>query len=285
MLTKLFASLLTLPIIVPLCLLAQTRGQKDQPVQPSQQASTFPNLDTIKIDGKPCGLEGDPIDSEHAAMNRLRNRYHLPDQFEPQTLEDLEKLLQGEVLQGEVKNAPGSEDRNHKKAVSLVGVVTEVRVGGCGQEIIVLGRRRRVGEGSEYNMCRTNNLYYCTYQIKVVAGTNRQARDQRRTFVVKVTARARFLAKRGLLKSDIGKDWSLGQLRAKLINRRVRFNGWLFYDAGYADRAWLTDPDDKIRKDKKTNTIQTAWGIQPVMGIELITDPSSRSSRSRRHQR
>ena len=130
-------------------------------------------------------------------------------------------------------------------------------------------------------MCRTNNLDYCSYQIKVIAGPDRKARDQRKTFIVKVTKRARILAKRGFLKSDIDNDWSLWQLRKKLLNRRVRFNGWLFYDAGYADHAWLTDPVDK----EKNNTIQTAWGIHPVMGIELITDPSSRSSRSRGRRR
>ena len=81
------------------------------------------------------------------------------------------------------------------------------------------------------------------------------------------------LAERKLLKfNDIGEQWSIDNLRKKLLKKWVRFSGWLFFEPGYAHRAWLSDPEDKVGL---SNTIETAWGIHPVLGIEVVEPPPS----------
>jgi len=262
---------LTLIIVLLSSSLLMAQSAETSPGQPGPTKPNGPaNLDTLWLDGHKCPLEGEARSDEEAALNRLRNRYDVPAEFESLTLSDLEKLPQGHALNGEVVEAPSSENPNNLRAATLTGQVVDVRMWGCGRRIVTLGRKRE-GRGTESSLCFTNDFAFCTVQIKVVEEPGSPS-DTRKIFVVKVTARVRKLARRNQLKSNIGMDWSIDRLRARLLNHKVRFSGWLFYDAGYQDRAWITDPDDSIGKK---NSIETAWGLQPVLGIEVLTNSAS----------
>jgi hypothetical protein len=85
-----------------------------------------------------------------------------------------------------------------------------------------------------------------------------------------VTERFRRLAAAGLLRSNIGNDWSTPTLRAKLLRKWVRFYGWLFFDTDHFDQAWGIDSDNTIGG---SNFRETCWEIHPVMGIEANVSP------------
>ena len=291
-------SVLTLIVflLIELCALgvapAQSPSKLEQSVQssPSPAPSPWPNLDIVKTpDGKKCGLDGQPHGNpERAAQNRLRNRYHLPQNgFENLSLQDLEHapLLQGEVVEEKklvkrkklvtkksLVNYPLSGDKNQERAVSVVGYVVSVLVLGCGAVVpdaVIVPRPR--GKGVESALCYTNAPDLCTTQILVTPDPKLPHNDGRNLFVVNVTRRSRWLAARNYLNSNIGKDWSTGTLKAKIEGKWVRFSGWLFFNQNYRERAWISDPDDVIGK---SNDRQSSWAIFPVMGIQLVDGPT-----------
>jgi hypothetical protein len=242
---------------------------RSQKLPPNASSSNPGDLETLTIGGVRCGPSGSFRSREEAALNRLRNRYQIPDHFKPITIEELRPLQQGEPIKGEIENTPKSNDpNNNERAVSMIGYVEEVSVWGCGRKIWVLGKG--MPRGRESCICNSNLLDFCTFQIKASMNPEAKTPRERMTFVVKVTVRSRLLAERKLLTSNIGHRWSIDNLREKLIKKWVRFSGWLFFEPGYADRAWLSDPNDKVGMN---NTIETAWGIHPVLGIEVGVEP------------
>jgi hypothetical protein len=294
-------TLLTLPalLLILLCagqdtqpLVAITNSQQGIPASPSPSPSRWPNLDVITIPGGTrCGLAGQPHgDPERAAQNRLRNRYHLPkDGFENRTLQELEQppLPQGKVVeqlkavkkgklvkQTTLVNYPKSDDKNHLRAVSVVGRVLRVLVLGCGagDEVfssVLLPPKK----GVESANCYTNDQNSCTIQIFITPDPdpNVSHDDGRNVFVVNVTRRSRWLASHKYLNSNIGLDWSAAVLREKIQGKWVRFSGWLFFNQNYRERAWVSDPEDVVGKP---NDRQSAWGIHPVMGLEVVDSPN-----------
>ena len=60
------------------------------------------------------------------------------------------------------------------------------------------------------------------------------------------------------------REWSLELLKRELIGRRVRFEGWLFFDALHARESENTAPG------RATNWRATAWEIHPVTKIEVL---------------
>jgi hypothetical protein len=241
---------------------------RSQKLPPNPSSSNPSDLETLTIEGVKCGPQGAARSYEEAELNRLRNRYQIPDHFKPITIEELRQKPQGEPINGEIEKTPKSNDPNNYEPVSIIGYVEEVRVWGCGRKIWMLGKG--APRGHESCICNSNLLDFCTIQIKVSANPKAKTRRERMTFVVKVTVRSRLLAERNLLTSNIGPRWSIDNLRGKLIKKWVRFSGWLFFEPGYAHRAWLSDPEDKVGMN---NTIETAWGIHPVLGIEVGVEP------------
>ena len=243
---------------------------------PSATPLTWPNLDRLKNpNGTTCGLNGAPAGiREKAAQNRLRNRYHLPEKgFEQLTLEDLQKNLpQGEIGPKQtLVNFPTSADPNNQRGVTIVAYVTDVLVLGCGaanEHVTFVPPIER--RGVESAICYVNQESLCTAQIMVTSDPSLPRNEGRNVFVVNVTRRSRGLAKNNLLVSNIGNDWSTQALRDRIKGHWVRFSGWLFFNQNYRERAWVTDPDNKIGK---ANVRQTAWEIHPVMGIEIDVPP------------
>jgi len=76
--------------------------------------------------------------------------------------------------------------------------------------------------------------------------------------VVEVTPRARRRA------SESGRDWSAAALRAELVGRRCRFEGWLLFDREHADESENTAPG------ARGNWRATAWELHPVTSIEVL---------------
>lgn len=254
---------------------------------PSPGSSPWPNLDRVKRGKGFCGLDGSPgRDLERAAQNRLRNRYHLPpDGFENVTLQYLrDNLPQGEIVpkKGLVK-FPTSDNCNNGRAVSVVGYVTEVLILACGiaaekineksgyERVTLVPRLRR--RGVESANCYVADETLCTTQIFVTPEPNLLREKGRNVFVMNVTERSRLLAKENYLKSNIGNDWSTVTLRDKIKGIKgkwVRFSGWLFFNQNYRERAWVSDPNNKIGK---SNDRETSWTLHPVMGIEVGVPP------------
>jgi hypothetical protein len=244
----------------------------------SPTPGAWPNLDRVKNPkGIYCDLDGLPGgDPERAAQNRLRNRYHLPETgFEQLNLTALEnKLPQGEIGPDRTLiNYPASEDPNNQRAVTVVGYVTDVLILGCGAAhsilddgpIVLVEPKQRVGVESAN--CYVHSDYLCTAQLMVTPDPDLPHSDGHNIFWVDVTRRSRWLAKSNHLTSNIGNNWSTPMLRKQIKGHWLRLSGWLFFNQNYRERAWVSDPENKIGKK---NERQTAWEIHPVMGIEVL---------------
>jgi hypothetical protein len=241
---------------------------------PSPMPGPWPNLDTL---AKPlCSIDGAATPgSDKAQINRLMNRYHLPEKpFEVLPLEYLQgnDLPQGEISpEGQLVNLPNTQDPNNQRAITVVGFVKDVRIMGCGAKKIYVYPERPESPGVQSANCHANQINLCTAQIMVTPDPALPRKQGRNIYFVKVTRRSRWLLREGYLSSNVSKDWSLETLRTKLRNHKVRFSGWLLFNENYRDRAWVSDPENKIGTD---NDRQTAWEIHPVMGIEVLPNPS-----------
>ena len=254
---------------------SQNSGRSTPLPTPAAPTPSWPNLDRLSDlknpQGTACGLDGAaPAGTEEAAVNRLRNRYRLPDSaFEDFTLEGLLTLPQGEISpEQRIMMFPTSDSPEQQRAVSISGYVIDVSVLGCGSRAETRAIRgiRVPRQGLESANCYTNDSALCSTQIILSPDRTVSTRKSRNVFVVVITERSRLLARSGLLVSNIGKNWSVETLRKKLRHQRARFSGWLFFNGNYRERAWQSDPQDKIGKP---NVRQTAWEIHPVMGIEV----------------
>jgi hypothetical protein len=94
---------------------------------------------------------------------------------------------------------------------------------------------------------------YCGRDIHIHIGLRRDA-PPREHFVIEVTPR---LTPAG----DIG---FIEQMRSQLIGRWVRFEGWLFFDAGH------TEESENIAPGRSGNWRATAWEIHPVTKVQVI---------------
>ncbi|HEX8494834.1 MAG TPA: hypothetical protein VF658_18475 [Pyrinomonadaceae bacterium] len=224
----------------------------------------WPDLTTIKVGPqKTCTIDGAGQNKEKRRLNQLKNRFRLPTgDFELITFDDLSALNQGHLENKKIVDFPDSSDQNNQRAVTIEGYVDSVSVGGC-------------SSGESCN-CKTQISRYCDTHINVLPDRDTDKRGGRNVYVVEVTQRSRILASKGLLSSNIGKNWSTTALKS-LKGHRVRFSGFLYFDTDHAQEAWVNDPENKIglKRDSKgrlkgNNWRQTAWEVHPVMGIEVV---------------
>jgi hypothetical protein len=80
----------------------------------------------------------------------------------------------------------------------------------------------------------------------------------REQLVLETTPRLEDWAKRQ------GWDWSAGSLKRNLLGRRVRFEGWLFFDMTHAGES------ENVAPGKTGNWRATAWEIHPVTRFEIL---------------
>ncbi len=214
--------------------------------------SSWPDLTVVKgayPDGS-CGVDGSATPgSPKALSNRLKNRYKLPEKFEPLTWSQALKL-------------PLSEDNAwQNKGISFVGYVKDVHYGGS--------------NGESCN-CRGKDKSVLDIHIDIVRDPM-DPKWQDLSFVGEVTHRGRLLAEKGLLSSNVGTDWNQGNLRDKLLGRWVRFSGWLFYDPDHLSGGFREDPQDQGvgGRNESPNWRLSGWEIHPIMGIEVLSGKPS----------
>ncbi len=218
-------NLLMLPVI--LCLSAGVANDQ-----------TKKNLDTITIDGKPCGPEGSAKREHEKKLNRLKNRYATPAAKDKDASVTLDKML-----------AKGIDTArfDEKKSAVIEGYVIDVKSGGC--------EKFQTNQGETCN-CNTIDKKICDTHIAV--GKKPGVKDTE-TIVVEITPRIRMM--------NPGKDFSTDWLKANLKDHYVRFEGWLTFDTAHINEATNTDPKDE--KGKK-NWRATCWEVHPVTKFTIV---------------
>lgn len=180
-----------------------------------------------------CPVEGNAVSDRIKQLNILKNRISVPaaQDFEPTIT--LEKLL-----------APGNDAKrwSDKKAVSIIGYVYDVKVGGI-----------------ETCNCKTKDKNLRDTHIELVTDPMNPAKSVR--FIAEVTPRWREIMKKK------GVNWSTSALRDKYLGRWVKIEGWLFFDDEHDQQSQNTRPDGK------NNWRGTAWEVHPITNIELTTRP------------
>lgn len=93
---------------------------------------------------------------------------------------------------------------------------------------------------------------YCRRDVHIMLGPRPDslAREQ---VVLEVTPRL-----------ESTKEWSLEKLQRELTGRRVRFQGWLFFDAVHAGESENTAPG------RANNWRATAWELHPITKIDVL---------------
>jgi hypothetical protein len=181
-----------------------------------------------------------------AAENELKNRFSPPPSHStPITIAQLQILPR-------FSSSHVRPESNEGRFVQIEGYVAEVKPG-----------------GEEQCNCQTKTKAFLDTHIDLVAGPDQYQSDGHGRFVVEVTYRIRQLAKMGLVPdhNDIGKSWTTAALKTKLLHRKVRFYGYLFYDTAHNKEAWDVNPSNAGGK----NWRQSCWEIHPVYGIEVLT--------------
>jgi hypothetical protein len=179
-----------------------------------------------------CGLEGDAVKASVKQLNRGKNRFQSPGQ------------VVGSVTLADVLHTGDDTDRfNPANAAELTGFVVDVKVGGV-----------------ETANCKATDPKFRDTHIEVAQ--TKTAAETRRV-IVEVTPRwrAAFASQKNLDLSTAALQW--------LCGHRVRFRGWLLFDAEHADEARNTDPGDHLGQ---TNWRATAWELHPVTTFDILDD-------------
>lgn len=220
-------------------------------------------LDLTRLTNYPdsCTTDGRlDLDDAKKARNRLKNRFTLPVNITPMTLEQIRATEPLETKTREMERdgrkftlyeVQNVDNKYEKLGVSVVGYVKKAFAAGRGESC----------------NCGAREDNQIDAHIELVLYPNEAINETKETFIVEVTERSRRLAAAGLLASNIGTDWNSNVLNDKLVGRWVKFTGWLFYDNDHVSGSWQSDKGDTFGE---TNWRATAWEVHPVMGIEVL---------------
>jgi hypothetical protein len=190
--------------------------------------------EVINIPGEgPCGLEGSAQSAKHKELNRLKNRFNLPEPSDFDTRINFSAML-----------APGDDTSrwNPRRAATLTGFVVAVQVGGV-----------------ETCNCKTEREEFRDTHIALAASEDATAPTK--LVHVEVTPRLRErMAGKGI-------NWSTDTLGQTLRGKWVTVKGWLLFDFIHARESENTDTGD-VKKPK--NWRATAWEIHPITSIEIL---------------
>ena len=158
--------------------------------------------DIMETDSVSCPMEGSAKRKNDQLLNRLKNRYSIPQasDFDP-------KFNWEELSIFEDDRAKFDE----KKAVILRGYVLRVRM-------------------SEKETCNCNSSHPDFRDTHIILTPSREQTGDLNQIVVEVTPRMRMLMRKK------GIDWSQSALK-KLQGRTIEVKGWLMYDIKHGDQS------------------------------------------------
>jgi hypothetical protein len=191
------------------------------------------DLDTIRVDGKPCGLVGKPGGSPpQQALNKYKNRYAIPAESDIDPEVSLAALV-----------APGIDVNRFspKNAAQIRAFVIEIKE----------------GEKESCNCEATDPVLMDTHIVLGAA----DGVPETQHVIVEVTPRLR------MLKKAAGKDWSTATLKHDYSKKWVEVTGWLTFDTAHIKQA------ENTHHGNPHNWRATCWEIHPVTEITLLDGP------------
>lgn len=177
-----------------------------------------------------CGPSGTAKRAAELYLNPFKNRDLLP------AKSSIKKINLKAML------IPGEDKFRYVNymAAQITGYVASAKVGGI-----------------ETCNCKSKDLSHRDTHIDVVLSPGDYA-NLKRHVIVEVTPRIRRLM------ASKGRAWSTPTLHSSLPGHRVRFTGWMFYDAEHRPQCFNTAPNNP--KDWRA----TAWELHPVTNIEIL---------------
>lgn len=175
---------------------------------------------------KGCPPAGDGKDAKLAELDRKKNRFDIvdPNHAIQISMDDL--------------RIPGEDSGRFKEgiAVFIEAYIVEVKPGGV-------------------ESCNCHSTDPDSRDTHIALSIDPKPTQYR--VIVEVTPRLREL------KKAEGKDWSTKNLK-KLIGKKVRITGWLFYDTEHRQNAFNTNTVGQH------NWRVTCWEIHPITNIEVL---------------
>jgi hypothetical protein len=163
------------------------------------------NLDTITLNGAPCGLTGKPGGSlaQHT-LNRHKNRYQTPDQIDIDPQVSLAAML-----------APGNDVNrfDQSKAATIRGFVINVSVGGT-------------------ESCNCDTPIKDEKDTHIELGLAPDVPETQRV-IIEVTPRMRMI---------MGDGWKTDALSSTYKGHWIEVTGWLTFDTAHVPEAENTNP-------------------------------------------
>jgi hypothetical protein len=163
------------------------------------------DLKTIELNGMPCGPEGTATSVAGKALNRIKNRYQLPDEDAIDPDVSLPAML-----------APGNDVGrfSEEKAAAIRGYVVRVMVGG------------------NKETCNCGATKPDERDTHIELALAKDAPPTQRV-IVEVTPRLRKLK---------GAEWTTKALKKKIEGQWVEVTGWLLFDTMHIEQAENTKP-------------------------------------------
>ena len=204
-----------------------TEDNTENPTEPEDSLSAIYRI------FNDCPPIGDAISEEAILLNKLKNRFRIPDESDFDTSITLARILE-----------EGDDNMRWSvhKAARITGYVYEVKAGGI-----------------ETCNCREKDRDGKDTHIELVLNPMHDQKTQR--MVVEVTPRMRdIMSKQGI-------DWTTSTLRSEILGRWVQVEGWLMLDTEHLNAAENTNPG------RERNWRATAWEIHPITKIEVVDRP------------
>jgi hypothetical protein len=204
------------------------------PLTPAAQA---PDLAVVTLHGVPCGPTGSATSNPGKALNRLKNRFRIPedDQIDP-TISLPAMLAPGNDLNRFNRFDPS-------KAATIQGFVIRAMAGGHGES------------------CNCKATAIDEIDTHIELGLAADAPPTQRV-IVEVTPRLRMLMK------DKGIDWRTPTLQATFQGKWVEVTGWLMFDTAHIKQAENTNPGNP------SNFRATCWELHPISSIKVLDAPA-----------
>ncbi len=179
-------------------------------------------------------MQGNAKSKRIKDLNKLKNRFNIPDNsFIDST------ITLNAILQPGVDTARFTSDN----AVYIEGYVFSVKSG-----------------GQETCNCKTKLERYKDIHIEITADDVHTSANER--VIVELTPRMKRIIFNQLGINSITSN----KLKNAILGKRVRIQGWLFFDEEHMQNSYNIDPEDT----SNDNWRATCWEVHPITSIEII---------------